>query len=103
MTKERSDEGAGLDRGVVLLSKIDPTPPRGIKYMLGDEAWLPKEDRTPRRLLCEEWGNLGPLELDPDIPMNKIGLRVRHTEIIAPHGATGFAIVDGEYFWVDAP
>lgn len=84
-----------------LLSKIEPQPPQGIKYMLGAETWLPPEQQTPRRLLCEEWGNLGPLELRPEIKPNKAGFRVRTTEISAPDGAIGFEQIDGVYFWTD--
>jgi hypothetical protein len=81
------------------LSKIEPQPPKGIKYMLGDETWMPVEKRSPRRLICEEWGNLGPMELDPAIKPNKAGFRVRVTEIPAPEGAYGFTDIDGVYFW----
>lgn len=84
-----------------LLSKIAPQPPEGIKYMLGAESWLPPAQQTPRRLLCEEWGNLRPLELRPEIKPNKAGLRVRPTNIIAPPGAIGFKQVDGVYYWTD--
>lgn len=84
-----------------ILGKIEPQPPKGIKYMLGGEEWMPLEGRSPRRLLCEEWGNMGPLELRPEIKPNKAGFRVRHTEIIAPPGALGFTEVDGVYFWTD--
>lgn len=84
-----------------LLGRIEPQPPSGIKYMLGDETWLPEDKRSPRRLSCEEWGNLGPMELDREIKPNKAGFRVRSTEIIAPPGALGFTkTVDG-YYWTD--
>jgi hypothetical protein len=82
-----------------MLIKIEPQPPKGIKYMLGEEAWLPVQERTPRRLLCEEWGNLGPMELNQVIQDNGHGFRVRLTEIVAPEGALGFTDVDGVYFW----
>lgn len=84
-----------------LLARIDPQPPKGIKYMLGGEAWLAVENRTPHRLLCEEWGNLGPAELNPEIKPNKVGLRVRMTEILAPSDAIGFTDVEGVYYWTD--
>jgi hypothetical protein len=84
-----------------LLGKIEPQPPQGIKYMLGDETWMPKERRSPRRIHCEEWGNLGPMELNPAIEPNKIGLRVRGTDFPAPEGALGFTEVDGVYYWTD--
>jgi len=84
-----------------LLGKIEPQPPRGIKYMLGDEAWMPQSERSPLRLSCEEWGNLGPMELDPTIGPNKAGFRVRSTEIPAPPGALGFTKIDGVYYWTD--
>ena len=93
-----------LERGdmwMKLLSKIEPQPPKGIKYMLGDETWMPQDSRTPLRLQCEEWGNLGPMELNPDIRPNKAGFRVRTTELLAPDGALGFTNVDGIYFWTD--
>lgn len=84
-----------------ILDRIEPQPPPGIKYMLGDESWLPPEQRAPLRLHCEEWGNLGPMELNPDIKPNKVGFRVRTTTIQAPAGARGFEKVDGVYYWTD--
>lgn len=84
-----------------LLSKIEPQPPRGIKYMLGDETWLPKAQRSPLRLHCEEWGNLGPMELNPEIKDNGHGFRCRSTDFMAPEGALGFTSVDGVYYWTD--
>jgi len=84
-----------------IIGIIDPQPPKGIKYMLGGETWLPKEERSPVRLHCEEWGNLGPMELNPEIRANKVGLRVRTTEFAAPEGAIGFTSVDGVYYWTD--
>ena len=83
-----------------VIAKIEPQPPVGIKYMLGGEPWLPADKRSPLRLLCEEWGHLGPMELNPEITPNAAGFRVRLTEFVAPSGATGFRFVDGEYFWV---
>jgi hypothetical protein len=84
---------------VKVFSRIEPQPPPGIKYMLGGESWMQDVDRSPVRLFCEEWGSLGPMELDPEIRPNKAGFRVRHTEILAPAGAIGFARVDGVYYW----
>jgi hypothetical protein len=84
-----------------LLCEIDPQPPQGIKYMLGDETWLPKDKRSPRRLHCEEWGNLGPMELNPEIKDNGHGFRVRSTTIPAPECALGFRCIDGVYYWTD--
>jgi len=84
-----------------LLSKIEPQPPRGIKYMLGDESWMKPEDRSPLRLHCEEWGNLGPMELNPEIRPNKAGFRCRSTEFFPPPGARGFKLVDDGYYWTD--
>lgn len=84
-----------------VISKIHPQPPKGIKYMLGGESWMTPEDRTPVRLHCEEWGNLGPMELNPEIKPNKAGYRVRSTDFPAPDGACGFTQIDGEYFWTD--
>ncbi len=83
------------------IAKIEPPPPRGIKYMLGDESWLEPKDREPLRLHCEEWGNLGPAELDPEIKPNKVGLRVRTTDFFPPPGARGFTSIDGVYYWTD--
>lgn len=80
---------------------IEPKPPPGIKYMLGGESWLPEDRQTPRRLECEEWGNLGPMELNPEIEPNKAGFRVRTTTILAPPGALGFKEIDGVYYWTD--
>ena len=84
-----------------LLAKIEPLPPQGIKYMLGGETWLPIEEQSPVRLFCEEWGNLGPMELRPEITSNKAGFRVRTSEFVAPVGAIGFTDVDGIYYWTD--
>lgn len=84
-----------------IIGKIEPQPPLGIKYMLGDETWLKAEDRSPTRLHCEEWGNLGPLELDTEIKPNKAGFRVRCTDFLAPDGAIGFTEKDGIYYWTD--
>jgi len=84
-----------------VLEKIEPQPPKGIKYMLGGEPWKSESERTPFRLECEEWGNLGPMELDPEIKANKAGFRVRSTTIEAPPGAIGFTQIDGEYYWTD--
>ena len=84
---------------MTIIGPIEPQPPRGIKYMLGDESWMPQEKRTPIRLECEEWANLGPLVLDASIPENKAGFRVRSTTIPAPDGARGFTKIDGVYYW----
>lgn len=86
---------------MAILGRIDPQPPPGIKYMLGNETWLPVAGRTPLNLHCEEWGNLGPMELDPEIKPNRAGFRVRCTTIPAPDGARGFAKIDGVYYWTD--
>lgn len=84
-----------------ILNRIEPQPPSGIKYMLGNESWIPQNQRSPERLHCEEWGNLGPMELDPTIRVNGAGLRLRLTEIAAPEGAHGFTKIDGIYYWTD--
>ncbi len=84
-----------------VLGQIDPQPPKGIKYMLGNEPWLPAHDRGLIRLHCEEWGNLGPMELNTEIKHNKAGFRVRLTSIIAPPGAHGFTEIEGVYYWTD--
>lgn len=84
-----------------VLARIEPQPPKGIKYMLGNETWQPAHTRSLIRLLCEEWGNLGPMELDQAIKPNKAGFRVRLTEIIAPRGAHGYTEIDGVYYWTD--
>lgn len=93
------DTGNGYS--ATLLSRIDPQPPAGIKYMLGGESWMPKDKRSPLRLQCEEWGNLGPMELNPEIKPNAAGFRVRSTTILAPEGALGFAKIGAEYWWID--
>ncbi len=67
--------------------------------MLGDESWRPVEERTKRRLVCEEWGNLGPMELDSTIKPNKAGFRVRITEIECPVGMNDIEEQDGIYYW----
>jgi len=82
-----------------LLAVIEPQPPKGIRYILGGETWLPKEKQSPVRLHCEEWGNLGPMELDPEIKQNKAGFRVRSSDFLAPEGAHGYTQVDGIYYW----
>ncbi len=69
--------------------------------MLGGESWLPADRQSPRRLHCEEWGNLGPMELVPTIKPNKVGFRVRSTEFLAPPGTLGFTQIDGVYYWTD--
>jgi hypothetical protein len=84
-----------------ILGRIEPQPPAGIKYMLGGETWLPPERRSPMRLHCEEWGNMGPLELNPEIQDNGHGFRVRTSDIPAPAGALGFTRTDGVYYWTD--
>lgn len=84
-----------------ILSKIEPQPPKGIKYMLGGESWLPADKQTPIRLHCEEWGNMGPLELNPKIHDNGHGFRVRSTCFHAPDGAIGYAEIYGVYYWTD--
>ena len=85
-----------------VMGRIEPQPPPGIKYMLGGESWLPPEARAPRRLHCEQWGNLGPLELDPVIRPNAAGFRVRTQSIPAPEGVDGFVEIEGVYYWTDA-
>lgn len=84
-----------------VLDRIEPQPPGGIKYMLGNESWMHPDKRSPERLFCEEWGNLGPMELDPEIQANEAGFRVRLSEIPAPEGAHGFTEIDGVYYWTD--
>ena len=84
---------------MTILERIEPQPPPGIKYMLGGESWLAPDQQTPIRLHCEEWGNLGPMELDPEIKPNKAGFRVRSTDFPAPPGARGFTQQGGAYYW----
>lgn len=62
---------------------------------------MPEAERSEIRLCCEEWGNLGPMELDPTIKPNRAGFRVRVTEFFAPLGAIGFTRLNGKYFWTD--
>lgn len=96
------DERTLLERaGINILGEIEPQPPKGIKYMLGDESWMQADKRSPRRLHCEEWGNLGPMELNQEIKPNKAGFRVRCTTIVAPAGAQGYIDIDGVYYWTD--
>ena len=77
-----------------IIGKIEPQPPRGIKYMLGDESWMEPNKRSPRRLHCEEWG-------DPEIKPNAAGFRVRSSDFFPPPGARGFTLVDDVYYWTD--
>src|SRR5687768_987683 len=84
---------------MTLLGCVNPQPPSGIKYCVGGESWLPARKRTPVRMVCEEWGHLGPMVLDPTIQKNAAGLRVRVTEIVAPKGAKWFTAIHGTYFW----
>ena len=86
---------------MALLGKIEPQPPLGISYMIGGETWKQPEDRSPLRLIVEEWGNLGPMELRPEIKPNKAGFRVRHIEIAAPDGALGFSREPDGVYWTD--
>jgi len=78
---------------------MDPQPPRGIRYLLGRESWLAESAQTPLRLHIEQWGNLGPMELDPTITANAAGFRVRSLDIPAPEWARGFATRDGVLVW----
>lgn len=83
-----------------LLGSVNPPPPRrAILYCIGRESWLHPKDRTPVRMVCEEWGHLGPMVLDASIPKNAAGFRVRVTEIVAPEGAHWFTQIHGLYFW----
>lgn len=82
-----------------LLAAVSPPPPKGISYVLGNESWKDAKDRTPVRLHVEEWGNLGPMELNPEIKPNAAGFRVRSTEILAPPGAYGVEEVGGVLYW----
>lgn len=84
-----------------ILDVIYPQPPKGIKYMLGGESWLKPDKRSALRLHCEEWGNMGPLEMNSEIKPNKAGFRVRSTYFAAPPKAIGFIEIDGMYYWTD--
>lgn len=46
-------------------------------------------------------GNLGPMELNPEIKDNGHGFRVRSSDFLAPPGAIGFTSIDGVYYWTD--
>lgn len=94
-----ADEFAAQEEKPHLLGRIQPQPPTGIKYCVGGESWLAPWHRTPVRLVCEEWGHLGPMVLDQTIQPNKVGFRVRTTEIPAPNGAHWFTLIDGVYYW----
>lgn len=84
------------------MTKIEPQPPHdSIKYMLGNESWLPISRRSRRRLLCEEWGNLGPAELDSTIEPNSAGFRVRLKEFLAPTATSTYVCEGGVYFWAE--
>jgi hypothetical protein len=84
---------------MTIIGRMGPQPPKGIKYMLGGESWLPADKQTPIRMHCEEWGHLGPMVLDATIPPNAAGFRVRSTDFPAPEGAHGFTDIDGVYYW----
>ena len=84
---------------MTLLGPVNPPPPRGIKYCIGGESWLPARKRTPVRMVCEEWGHLGPMLIDPTIPKNAAGFYVRSTQIMAPKGAYWFTEIHGIYYW----
>lgn len=84
-----------------VIALVEPQPVGQIHYMLGGESWLDAADQTPIRLHCEEWGNLGPMELNAAIPPNAAGFRVRSSDSIAPPGAIGVKEIDGKYFWTD--
>jgi hypothetical protein len=79
--------------------RIEPQPPRGIKYIVGDESWLAPEKRTPLRLICEEWGQIGPMVIDSSIKPNAAGFPVRVTEFLIPEGMA-YTKVDGAYYWI---
>jgi len=96
MTQEQA---ASSSEQFATIFAMIPQPPKGIKYLLGGETWLLPENRSPLRLCCEEWGNLGPLEMNPEIKPNAAGFRVRVTYIHAPEWATGFFEKGGLYYW----
>ena len=84
-----------------ILGKIEPQPVGQINYIIGNETWLKPDERTPVRLVSENWGNLGCLELNPEILPNKSGMRVKVDYHYAPEGAIGHTKVDGIYYWTD--
>lgn len=73
------------------LGAVTPTPPKGIRYMVGGESWKDPADRTPVRLIVEEWGVPG--------CWTKGGFNCRTTEILAPVGANGVEEVNGVLHW----
>lgn len=74
------------------IARVDPQPPRGIHYVIGGESWLDPQDRTPVRLVIEEWGIPG--------CYTKVGFNVRATEIVAPPGVYGVERGDdGVLYW----
>jgi hypothetical protein len=83
----------------IRVEPIEPEPPKGIHYLLGRESWLKESEQTPLRLHVEEWGNLGPMELNPEIPKNAAGFRMRGTDILAPGWARGFTRQDDRLVW----
>ncbi len=69
------------------LIKIIPQPPKGIKYMVGHQSWLPKEKQTQRILVTEMWG------IRPTIGL------CGHVQITAPDGYEDYVELSGIYYW----
>lgn len=96
----KTEDGQGMALALESwLGAVTPTPPKGIRYVVGGESWKDPADRSPVRLIIEEWGNLGPMEMNPEIKPNAAGFRVRVTEILAPDGARGVEEVNGVLHW----
>jgi hypothetical protein len=74
-----------------ILAPLDPQPPKGMKYVLGGESWKDPADRSPIRLVVEEWG--------VDGCWTKGGFNCRVTEFLAPPGARGIEEKDGMLHW----
>lgn len=73
--------------------RVDPQPPRGaIILRLGNESWLPVEDRKPRHLFYEDWSN-------PSGKPSGGGFPVDLTIVEAPAGYDFIRWVDGVLYW----
>ena len=92
-------DATALRAEIARVEPMDPQPPHGIRYLVGNQSWLKPEDRTPLTLVVEQWGNLGPMELDPSIRPNRAGFRVRELTFLAPAWARGFATRSGLLVW----
>lgn len=83
------------DRKTKTRRVVKPQPPAecGIHYMLGNESWLPPEDRTPLRHTWEAWG--GPL-----YHSRPAGYMCGVHDALCPYGAPGDVLWVREAFQV---